>query len=132
MSFLFSVMTVVFLRYEQLKTIWGTNNPKKNKVSLALGLLAGIGLSIVANFQVTIQKSMITCHANLIKRGININSSKSLVLFKEQLIVQSFKWVQPRRWRSGLERSPRKRKVGCSYPSAIDLSRKIRQWQLHC
>lgn len=46
-------MTVVFLRYEQLKTIWGTNNPKKNKVSLALGLLAGIGLSIVANFQVT-------------------------------------------------------------------------------
>ncbi|XP_022325145.2 DNA damage-regulated autophagy modulator protein 2-like [Crassostrea virginica] len=46
------IMTVVFLRYEQLKTIWGTNNPKKNKVSFALGLLAGIGLSIVANFQV--------------------------------------------------------------------------------
>ena len=78
-------MTVVFLRYEQLKTIWGTNNPKKNKVSLALGLLAGIGLSIVANFQVTIQKSMITCHANSIKRGINLNSSKSVVLFKEHL-----------------------------------------------
>nr|XP_022325155.1 DNA damage-regulated autophagy modulator protein 2-like [Crassostrea virginica] len=46
------IMTVVFLRYQQLKTVWDTNNPKKNKVSLALGLLAGIGLSIVANFQV--------------------------------------------------------------------------------
>ena len=63
-------MTVVFLRYQQLKTVWDTNNPKKNTVSLVLGLLAGIGLSIVANFQVTTLISYLIEYDNLIfKKG---------------------------------------------------------------
>ena len=66
---------------------------------------------------------------------------KEIIIFDQENMYQkkqlecfciSHNWIQPRRWCSGLERSPLKRKVWCSIPAATDLSCKNRYWQLHC
>lgn len=55
--FVVSVLITVCLRYKQLDTFWSSHDtattfPRTNNVALVLGVLAALGLSIVANFQV--------------------------------------------------------------------------------
>ena len=49
---------------------------------------------------------------------INVILQKSYILYVFVILVNEMQdGNQPQRWRSGLEHSPRKRKVGCSNPS---------------
>lgn len=55
--FVISVLITVCVRYKQLDTFWSSQDaatkfPKTNNVALVMGVLAALGLSIVANFQV--------------------------------------------------------------------------------
>ncbi|XP_048727148.2 uncharacterized protein LOC125645592 [Ostrea edulis] len=51
------ILTIVYLRYRQVETYWSVTHsltpyPRANTAFLVLGLLSGVGLSIVGNFQV--------------------------------------------------------------------------------
>lgn len=55
--FVISVLITVCVRYKQLDTFWSSQDaatkfPKTNNVALLMGVVAALGLSIVANFQV--------------------------------------------------------------------------------
>lgn len=57
------ILITVYLRYKQLDTFWSSHDtattlPRTNNVALVLGVLAALGLSIVANFQVDNVKSV--------------------------------------------------------------------------
>ena len=53
--------------------------------------------------------------------------------FAMNTIILFVTWDRkPRLWRSGLERSPRKRKVGCSNPSCNIPKLLKHKWQLQC
>lgn len=57
------ILITVCVRYKQLDTFWSSQDaatkfPKTNNVALVMGVLAALGLSIVANFQVDHVKSV--------------------------------------------------------------------------
>ena len=59
----------------------------------------------------------LTSYLSLMSALENLPFMVDWLFFNGVLTVFSRRYGAPRRWRSGLERSPRKRKVGCSNPS---------------
>ena len=71
-----------------------------------------IHVCIMLTFQIV----MLNCHLFISTCQKNTITASTLMNYYT-IILLAFRWGQPRRWRSGLERSPLKRKVGCSNPS---------------